>query len=345
MTRGNRERHGMSRAAFLRGSAGALGAWALGDVVLAQKAPEKMQSRPIPSTGARLPIIGCGTWRTFDVGPGAAERAPLADVLQVLFEAGGSVIDSSPMYGASEGVVGDLLSASQARDKAFIATKVWTRGRAQGIAQMRESMKRFRTGRIDLMQVHNLLDWRTHLATLRAWKSEGRITYLGVTHYTSTAYKDLEAVLRAEKLDFVQLNYAMNDREAEQRLLPLAADRGIAVLVNQPFGGGDLLRSLRGRPLPEWAAELGCESWAQILLKFVLGHPAVTCVIPGTSRPQHMRDNAQRRHRTHARSGAPAKDGRGARRITLIRSQDLRSRLASKSGKAHSDAQLALATM
>jgi aryl-alcohol dehydrogenase-like predicted oxidoreductase len=287
---------GISRAAFLRGAAGVLGACALGGPLQAQNAPEKsekMQTRPIPSTGVRLPVVGCGTWRTFDVGSGATERAPLAEVLRVLFEAGGSVIDSSPMYGAAEGVVGDLLNAAQTRDKAFIATKVWTRGRAQGVAQMQESMKRLRADRIELMQVHNLLDWRTHLATLRAWKREGRITYLGVTHYTSTAYAELEAVLRAEKLDFVQLNYAINDRAAEQRLLPLAADRGIAVLVNQPFGGGDLIRSLRTRPLPDWAGEIGCESWAQILLKFVLGHPAVTCVIPGTSRPQHMRDNAR----------------------------------------------------
>jgi diketogulonate reductase-like aldo/keto reductase len=289
-------RPGISRATFLRGAAGALGACVPGGPLQAQNTPEKpqkMQTRPIPSTGAPLPVVGCGTWRTFDVGSSAAERAPLADVLRVLFETGGTVIDSSPMYGAAEGVVGDLLNASQARGKAFIATKVWTRGRAQGIAQMQESMKRLRNDRIDLMQIHNLLDWRTHLATLRAWKREGRITYLGVTHYTSTAYAELEAVLRAEKLDFVQLNYAMNDRAAEQRLLPLAADRGIAVLVNQPFGGGDLIRSLRGRPLPDWTAEIGCESWAQILLKFVLGHPAVTCVIPGTSRPQHMLDNAR----------------------------------------------------
>ena len=286
----------LSRAAFLRGAAGVLGACALGGPLQAQNASEKlekMQTRPIPSTGVQLPVVGCGTWRTFDVGSGATERAPLAEVLRVLFEAGGSVIDSSPMYGAAEGVVGDLLNAAQTRDKAFIATKVWTRGRAQGVAQMQELMRRLRADRIELMQVHNLLDWRTHLATLRAWKREGRITYLGVTHYTSTAYAELEAVLRAEKLDFVQLNYAINDRAAEQRLLPLAADRGIAVLVNQPFGGGDLIRSLRTRPLPDWAGEIGCESWAQILLKFVLGHPAVTCVIPGTSRPQHMLDNAR----------------------------------------------------
>jgi diketogulonate reductase-like aldo/keto reductase len=197
------------------------------------------------------------------------------------------------MYGPAEGVVGDLLAASNSRDKAFLATKVWTSGRAEGIAQMEESLARFRTGHIELMQIHNLLDWRTQLATLRAWKKEGRITYLGITHYTSSAFDELEAVMRKEPLDFVQLNYALNDRAAEKTLLPLAADRGIAVLVNQPFGGGGLLRSLLGRPLPAFASETGCQSWAQFLLKFVLGHPAVTCVIPGTGRPEHMRDNVQ----------------------------------------------------
>jgi diketogulonate reductase-like aldo/keto reductase len=251
----------------------------------------KMQRRTIPSTGALLPVIGCGTWRTFDVGTSAAERAPLAEVLRVLFEAGGSVIDSSPMYGAAEAVVGDLLATAGSRDKAFIATKVWTRGKEQGIAQMRQSMALLHAERIDLMQVHNLVDWRTHLDTLRGWKRDGRITYLGVTHYTPSAYGELESVLRAETLDFVQLNYAINDRAAEERLLPLAADRGIAVLVNQPFGGGDLIRALRGKALPDWAAEIDCASWAQILLKFVLSHPAVTCAIPGTSRPEHMRDD------------------------------------------------------
>jgi diketogulonate reductase-like aldo/keto reductase len=284
---------GMSRAAFLRGSVAALFTAAFSGHVPAQSGSEKMLTRPIPSGGALLPIVGCGTWRTFDVGATAAERAPLAEVLAILFEAGGSVIDSSPMYGPAEAIAGDLLAASNTRDKAFIATKVWTSGRAEGIAQMQQSMARFRTDRIDLMQVHNLLDWRTQLATLHAWKKEGRITYLGVTHYTSSAYDELEAVMRKEQLDFVQLNYAMNDREAEKTLLPLAADRGMAVLVNQPFGGGGLLRSLLGRPLPAWASEIGCQSWAQILLKFVLGHLAVTCVIPGTGRPQYMRDNVQ----------------------------------------------------
>jgi diketogulonate reductase-like aldo/keto reductase len=283
----------LNRQAFIRGAAAAALTGALGRNAPAQEIPEKMQTRPIHSSGASLPVIGCGTWRVFDVGSRPEERAPLAGVLSILFEAGGSVIDSSPMYGPAEAVAGDLLAASNTRDRAFIATKVWTSGRDQGIAQMQQSLDHFRTGHIDLMQVHNLLDWRTHLATLRAWKKEGRIRYLGVTHYTSSAYGELEAVMRREALDFVQLNYAMNDRAAEKTLLPLAADRGISVLVNQPFGGGGLLRSLLGKPLPGWAGEIGCRSWAQILLKFVLGHPAVTCVIPGTGQPQHMRDNVQ----------------------------------------------------
>jgi diketogulonate reductase-like aldo/keto reductase len=287
----------LTRADFVRGVGASLAAAMIGEKAMAQDTSEvtseRMQARPIPSDGALLPVVGCGTWQTFDVGASPAERAPLAEVLRVLFAAGGSVIDSSPMYGRSEGVVGDLLATAGGRERAFVATKVWTRGRAQGIAQMQQSMSLLRVDRVDLMQVHNLLDWRTHLQTLRAWKQEGRIGHLGVTHYTSSAYDELEAVLRTERLDFVQLNYAADDVTAEQRLLPLAADRGIAVLVNRPFGGGGLMRALRGRPVPDFAGEIGCDSWAQILLKFVLGHPAVTCVIPGTSRPEHMRDNAR----------------------------------------------------
>jgi diketogulonate reductase-like aldo/keto reductase len=253
---------------------------------------EKMHTRPIPSTSVPLPVIGCGTWRGFDVGTRAEERAPLQGVLRALFAAGGSVIDSSPMYGRAEGVVGDLLGAEPSRSEAFLATKVWTTGKATGVAQMRRSLQLLGSERIALMQVHNLLDWRTQLATLREWKQEGRITYLGVTHYTASAYAALEEVMRSERLDFVQLNYAIDDRAAEARILPLAAERGIAVLINRPFGGGGLLRTLGDRPLPGWAAEIACGSWAQVLLKFVLGHPAVTCVIPGTGRPEHMRDNA-----------------------------------------------------
>jgi diketogulonate reductase-like aldo/keto reductase len=264
-----------------------------GDAEAQIVARTKMQTRPIPSSGEPLPVIGCGTWRTFDVGASPVARAPLADVLHVLFTAGGSVIDSSPMYGSSEEVVGDLLAAGGSRAEAFLATKVWTTGRQAGITQMQRSMELLQASRIDLMQVHNMIDARAHLPTLRGWKTEGRIRYLGVTHYMSSAFDELEAMMRAERLDFVQLNYALDDRAAEQRLLPLAAERGIAILVNRPFGGGDLLGRLGRSKLPDWAAEIGCTSWAQILLKFVLANPAVTCAIPATSRPQHMSDNVQ----------------------------------------------------
>ena len=249
-----------------------------------------MQQRIIPSTGERLPVVGCGTWLGFNEP--ANRRDELEVVLRELFDAGGSVVDSSPEYGLAEDAVGDLLTRSGQRSRAFIATKVWSRGRDNGIRQMNASFQKLRTETIDLMQVHNLIDWRTHLPTLRAWKDEGRYRYIGVTHYTSGRHDDLEAIIRSEPIDFVQFNYAVNDRNAERRLLPLAADRGVATLINVPFGGGGLLRRLSRRELPPWAAEIGCTSWAQMLLKFVLAHPAVTCVIPGTSNPAHMRDNA-----------------------------------------------------
>ena len=285
---------GPTRSALLRGTLAAFAAATLGAPLNAQTGKATpMQQRKVASTGVMLPVVGCGTWQTFDVGHDAAALAERAAVLGVLFAAGGSVIDSSPMYGSSEQVVGDVLAGMQARERAFIATKVWTRGRAAGVAQMEHSLALLRTDHVELMQVHNLVDWQTQLDTLMAWKRERRIGHLGVTHYTSSAYGELEQVMRKHALDFVQLNYAINDRAAEAKLLPLAAARGIAVLVNQPFGGGGLLRSLAGRPLPAWAAEIGCASWAQVLLKFVLAHPSVTCVIPGTGRAEHMRDNVQ----------------------------------------------------
>ena len=260
---------------------------------LAQRPPTSaMNTRPIPSTREALPVIGCGTWIGFDQRPGTEEYKRLPGVLDALFAAGGTVIDSSPMYGRSEETTGELLAAAGQRDKAFLATKVWTSGREAGLAQMEQSFARLRTQRIDLMQVHNLVDWRIHLATLRGWKDKGRVRYIGITHYTASAYGEVEAVLKAEKLDFLQINYSLDAREAQQRLLPLAAERGVAVIVNLPFGGGGLLRRLRDKPLPPWAVEIGCTSWAQVLLKFVLSHPAVTCVIPGTSRAEHMADNA-----------------------------------------------------
>ena len=257
-----------------------------------QGSPMTMHTRPIPSSGEPLPVIGCGTYVGFDVEPGTAAYRELPKVLEALFNSGGTVIDSSPMYGRAETTVGELLERSLARDRAFVATKVWISSRERGIEQMRQSMARLKTKPIDLMQIHNLVDWRAHLATLQEWKQKGLVRYIGVTHYTASAYKQLEDVMREHALDFVQLNYSIDEREAEARLLPLAADLGIAVIVNRPFGGGGLLGRLRQRPLPDWAAEIGVTSWAQALLKFVLGHPAVTCVIPGTGKPAHMSDNA-----------------------------------------------------
>lgn len=284
----------MSRAEFLRlATASAAGLILGAPAHAADRTPSPaMRTRPIPATGEALPVIGCGTYVGFDVAPGSAEYQRLPGVLQALFGAGGAVIDSSPMYGRAETVTGELLAAAGSHAKAFLATKVWTRGRAEGIRQMEESLRRLQVERLDLMQIHNLVDWQTHLATLRDWKAAGRVRYLGVTHYTAGAYDALEAVMRAETLDFVQINYSADEREAERRILPLADERGMAVIINRPFGGGGLLRRLRARPLPPWAAEIGATSWAQVLLKFVLSHPAVTCAIPGTSRPEHMADNA-----------------------------------------------------
>jgi diketogulonate reductase-like aldo/keto reductase len=251
-----------------------------------------MHTRPIPSSGEALPVIGCGTWIAFDVAGDAAETARLGGVLDALFAAGGRVVDSSPMYGRAEATVGRLLATDARRASAFIATKVWIRGREAGEAQMRESMRRLGVGRLDLMQVHNLVDTATHWPLLQEWQAQGRVRYLGLTHYAESAYAELEAAMQARKPDFVQFNYSIDAREAERRLLPLAAGLGIAVIVNLPFGGGGLLKALRDKPLPPFAAELGCRSWAQLLLKFVLGHPAVTCAIPGTSKPEHMVENA-----------------------------------------------------
>ena len=250
-----------------------------------------IHTRPIPSSGEALPVIGCGTYIGFDVALGGSGYAELPGVLETLFGGGGSVLDSSPMYGRAETTCGELLAAAGNRSKAFIATKVWTSGREAGMAQIAQSFARLQTDRIDLLQVHNLLDWRVQLATLRRLKEAGRVRHIGISHYTGSAYPEVLAVLRAEQIDFLQINYALDDRAAAERVLPLAREQGVAVLVNRPFGGGGLLRRLAGKPLPGWAADIGCASWAQVLLKFVLSHPAVTCAIPGTGRPGHMRDN------------------------------------------------------
>jgi aryl-alcohol dehydrogenase-like predicted oxidoreductase len=249
--------------------------------------------RPIPRSGERLPAVGLGTWQTFDAGQDAGERAELRNVLQTLADEGGSVVDSSPMYGRAERVVGDLAADLHLRERLFLATKVWTSGREAGIRQMENSFKLLRTPRIDLMQVHNLLDLATHLKTLREWKTAGRIRYLGITHYHEGAHRDLERLVKTREYDFVQFNYSMTEREAEERLLPACAESGTAVIINRPFAQSSLFGAVKGKPLPPWAAELDCASWGQFFLKYLLGHPAVTCVIPGTRRVAHLKDNLQ----------------------------------------------------
>jgi diketogulonate reductase-like aldo/keto reductase len=279
-----------------REAMGLLAATAAGFCGIAHAVPpgpgtSSLHARRIPSSGETLPVIGLGTWQTFDVGAGQAERAPLADVLSAFSSLGGRLIDSSPMYGRSEEVAGELTARLGLRDKLFIATKVWTQGKSTGIRQMEDSMRKLRARPIDLMQVHNLVDVQTHLATLRDWKKQGLVRYIGVTHYTAGSHAEVARVLQSEAVDFVQINYSAGEREAEQRLLPLAQERGVAVIANRPFAGGEVIRRMRDRPLPPWAAEIDCSSWAQILLKFVIGHPAITCAIPATSKLAHLRDN------------------------------------------------------
>src|SRR5688572_16991418 len=245
-------------------------------------------TRAIPSTGEKLPLIGVGTWQTFDVGADAAARAQLREVLKLL---GRGVVDSSPMYGSSESVAGDLIAELGLRNKLFLATKVWTNGRDAGIRQMETSFKPLRVKRMDLMQVHNLVDVATHTETLLDWKAKKRIRYIGLTHYTSSAYPEVERLLKTKHYDFLQINYSLGERESEKRVLPLARDLGVAVIANRPFAEGALFRQVKGKPLPPWAAELGIASWAQYFLKWIVSHPAVTCAIPGTGKPEHMKDN------------------------------------------------------
>ena len=256
-------------------------------------APEStvMLTRKIPSSGEKLPVIGLGTWQTFDVGRNDAERNPLEQVLATLTKAHGSVVDSSPMYGRSEEVIGDLATKLRLRDQLFLATKVWTRGREGGIESMERSFVRFKTNRIDLMQVHNLVDVSTHLQTMREWKEQGRFRYIGITHYNESGYADVEKVLRSQKLDFLQINYSIGEREAEDRILPLAQERGVAMMINRPFGGGNLFSKVRSKPLPDWAKEFDCTSWAQFLLKWIIAHPVVTCAIPATNNQAHLQDD------------------------------------------------------
>lgn len=248
--------------------------------------------RPIPASGESLPVIGMGTWLTFDVAPEWMQRERRCEVLQSFLDLGGSLVDSSPMYGRAEEVLGACLAQREDRERLFAATKVWIYGRRLGIDQMEHSRRLWGVERFDLMQIHNMLDWQTQLQTLRQMKAEGRVRYIGITTSHGRRHAELEEALQSEAdFDFVQFTYNLIDREAERRLLPLAAERGIAVIINRPFRGGALFERVRGSALPDWAAEFDCVNWAQFMLKFIVSHPAVTCAIPATTRVAHMREN------------------------------------------------------
>ena len=291
--RHDRSRDAGVRSRHRRAALKLLLAAALARMSPAGAAGAPLLARAIPKSGEKLPVIGLGTWQTFDAGGGAGARAPLKEVLREFVERGGKVIDSSPMYGSAERVAGDLAAELGVHDRLFVATKVWTSGRKAGIEQMEESLRLLRVNRIDLMQVHNLLDLGTHIKTLREWKAAGRIRYLGITHYHAGAHDELARLVASREYEFVQFNYSLGEREAERRLLPACADSGTAVLINRPFAEGALFRRVRGKPLPGWAGEIDCTSWAQIFLKYIVSHPAVTCAIPATSNPQHLIDNLQ----------------------------------------------------
>ena len=253
---------------------------------------ETMATREIPASGEKLPVIGLGTYSVFDVDSSPDAISLRQSIVETLTDAGGRLIDTSPMYKRSERVIGDLIDAGTPRGSLFIATKVWTDGRDAGVAQMQRSAELMNSEVIDLMQVHNLRDTEVHLATIREWQQEGRIRYNGLTHYTAGAHAALEAAMRKHRPDFIQINYSLGEREADERLLPLARDLGIAVLINRPFQAGRLFSAVSGRELPDWAAPFAA-SWGQFFLKFIVSHPAVTCVIPATSKLRHMRDNVE----------------------------------------------------
>jgi diketogulonate reductase-like aldo/keto reductase len=285
MARGHERR--LDRRAFLGGSAAVVGAALMPP---APRADGRLE-RPIPGTGEMLPAVGLGTWQVFDVAGDARELGQARETLKAFAEGGGRVIDSSPMYGSSEAVTGQLAAELGLPGRLFVATKVWTSGRQAGIRQMEDSMRKLRVERLDLMQVHNLVDVQTHLATLRDWKAAGRVRYLGVTHYHAGAHAELERLIKPGSVDFVQVNYSLAEPEAEARLLAAAAASRTAVIVNRPFAEGAMFGRVRGRAVPEWAKEAGCATWAQYFLKWILAHPAVTCVIPGTRNPRHVADN------------------------------------------------------
>ena len=256
-----------------------------------ESSASRLLERRIPKSGEPLPAVGLGTWQAFDVGGDARGMAEAKEALKILVELGGRVIDSSPMYGSAEAVTGQLAAELGVQSKLFVATKVWTSGKQAGIRQMEDSMRKLRVQRLDLMQVHNLSDVQTQLASLRDWKAAGRIRYLGVTHYHAGAHADLEKIIARGAIDTVQVNYSLAEPEADRRLLRVAADSGTAVIVNRPFAEGAMFSRVKGQPVPEWAKDAGYASWAQFFLKWILAQPAVTCVIPGTHSAKHVADN------------------------------------------------------
>lgn len=272
-------------------SLGALAAMLPFHPILSMQDKTMLKRRILSAAGETLPVVGLGTWIQFDVGDSETDRQPLREVLQHMVEQGGTLIDSSPMYGKAETVVGDLAAETGLAEKFFYATKVWTNGEQNGIAQMQSSLHKMRRAKMDLMQIHNLLDWEIHLKTLRKWKEEGKVRYIGITHYTVGSHEQLEKIIRSEKIDFVQFNYSMRVRNAENSLLQAAQDNGVSVIINEPFEKGSLFNAVKDKPLPEWAADYDIGSWSQFFLKYILAHPAVTCVIPGTSNPVHLVDN------------------------------------------------------
>lgn len=281
-----------SRRHFIQGSASLLALAATPWLPsLAYADPSQLLKRAIPSSGELLPVIGLGTARTFDVSPSDDNLNALDAVMRTFINGGAKLIDTSPSYGAAEVVTGKLLQRTQTQGKAFLASKISTSGRERGMAQFEASLQALQTDTLDLVQVHNLQDTYTQLALLRELKAEGKVRYIGITHYIESAHDDLLEVLGKESVDFVQLNYSVGERNAEKRLLPYCADHGIATLINRPFQRGQLLGRVKGKPLPNWAMETDATSWAQLLLKFTLANPAVTAVIPATSNPRYMADN------------------------------------------------------
>lgn len=260
---------------------------------LPAQAKVSLLQRAIPSSGEMLPVIGLGTSRVFNAASSAAEREPLEQVVATLVKLGAKMVDTAPAYGQAEAVTGEIAAKLKLHDKLFLATKVGTTGKAEGVQQMERSLDLLGKKPLDLIQVHNLTDWEVQLATLQEWKKQGRIRYTGITQSRTSAQADVARILEKERVDFVQINYSLMERGAEERVLPVAKERGVAVLVNRPFGRGDLFGRVSGKPLPEWAAEIDCKSWAQFFLKWIVAHPAVTCVIPATSKAHHMEDNLQ----------------------------------------------------